>query len=69
MIGKRTSSRGCGKITNVYITVEERPFQGRVKHVELAWAFSPCVAVPRKAAFSPPFFYPRRKSRKINAAL
>jgi hypothetical protein len=42
---------GCGKTTNVCITVEERPFQGRVKHVESAWASAPVVAVPRKTAF------------------
>src|ERR1035437_1921651 len=42
---------GCGKTTNVCITVEERPFQGRVKHVESAWASAPVVVVPRKTAF------------------
>jgi hypothetical protein len=38
-------SSGCGKTRSVCITVEERPFQGNVKHVESAWASAPVVAV------------------------
>jgi len=39
--------RGCGKTPNARVSVEERPFQGRVKCIELMRASAPVVVLER----------------------